>query len=149
MCNHCNPNFVFSGYGCSKIACKYFDALELKLCIKIQHKHLDKQQWVGAEHRPTAWPRKGVDGYYMDTCPIAIEFLGDYYHGHPRFWGLDGEECDKWDRKFKDLFADTETKLAKLKSLGYKVYYVWESDFTKNPEDALGVRHEFIDKLET
>ncbi len=147
LCNHCNPDFVFSGSGCSKIACKYFDALETILGVKIQHKHLENEQkcWIGDEHRPKEWQKKPVDGYYVDDQLVAIEFLGDYYHGHPRFWE-DGQ--DKFDRSFKDLFADTETKLTKLKSLGYKVYYVWESDFNKN-NNAVRICREFLNKLET
>lgn len=141
LCNHCNPDFVFSGSGCSKSACKFIDSLEIKLGIKIQHVHLDLNDkvWTGSEHRPDLWQKKPIDGYYLDGIQqVAIEFLGDYYHGHPRFWGLN--KVDKWFRKFEDLFLDTENKLKKLKSLGYKVYYVWESE-----TDEL---REFIDKLE-
>lgn len=117
------------------------DSLEIKLGTKIQHAHLDleKKSWIGAEHRPNLWQRKPVDGYYLDgDQKVAIEFLGDYYHGHPRLWGLN--KVDRWSRKFEDLFLDTQVKLAKLKSLGYKVHYVWESE-----TDQL---REFIDKLE-
>lgn len=109
---------------------------------KIQHKHLDleRKRWVGDEHRPDTWKKKPVDGYYLDgDQKVVIEFLGDYYHGHPRFWGPG--KVDKWQRKFENLFSETEVKLAKLKSLGYKVHYVWESETD-------GELREFIGKLE-
>jgi G:T-mismatch repair DNA endonuclease (very short patch repair protein) len=111
--------------GVSKIACKFMDEYAAEYGVTIQHAHYNPatKQIEGTEHRPAEWPQKGVDGFYVDAdgTNVAIEFLGDYWHGHPRWWPK-GEG-------FKALFEKTETKLLRLKSLGYKVVYVWENDY--------------------
>ena len=84
--------------------------MEVELNIKIQHRHLDSDnyQWVGDEHRPLEWQRKPVDGYYEDNySQIAIEFLGDKYHGHPRLWKDDQDATNHFGIKHKDLYEDT------------------------------------------
>jgi hypothetical protein len=154
LCNHCNKDFVFSNPKSSKIGCQFIDVLEKDLGVQIQHHHLDrnKKEWVGEEHRPTEWPKKPIDGYYFDSIEnknVAIEFLGDYFHGHPSLWGPNEDECDHHSRPFKNLFHDTETKLAKLKSLNYKVFYVWESEFKalKGLQSVESICREFQDHL--
>ena len=95
--------------------------------------------------------KKPIDGFYVDEYDqnnVAIEFLGDHYHGHPSLWGENQEKCDQHSRLFKDLFVNTEKKLSKLKSLGYKVFYVWECDFKKNgPLNTIEICREFDNKL--
>lgn len=152
MCNHCNPNFVFSGTGASKIACHCLDTLEKELHLKIQHRHVDyaAKTWTGDEHRPLEWQRKSVDGFFVDTvngCNVAIEFLGDYWHGHPRFWGPNNDHCNFHGKLFKHLFIKTEEKLQKLKRLGYKVFYIWESEYNVQTHNVISLCREFVDKL--
>lgn len=152
MCNHCNPDFVYCEPKCSKIACKFMDELEKELKFTIQHKHLDlvKKEWVGEEHRVLNYQDKCVDGYYVENDKeTIIEFLGDYYHGHPSRWGEDEENRDYYSRLFKDLFYNTERILLKLKILGYRVLYVWEKDYkNKKPFDSLmSIVKEFDNKL--
>ena len=61
-----------------------------------------------------------------DGQNIAIEFLGDYFHGHPRLWETG---AGPFGQNFEDLFRNTEQSLAKLHRLGYQVLYAWESDY--------------------
>jgi len=58
-----------------------------------------------------------VDGYEPETNTV-YEYLGNYWHGHP---------ATNPGRK-KDLDA-TVVRFEKLRSLGYVVKFVWESDF--------------------
>jgi G:T-mismatch repair DNA endonuclease (very short patch repair protein) len=69
------------------------------------------------------------------------------FHGHPNLWH---KEVDHFGRSLKDLFAKTETKLAKLKSLGYTVLYIWECDFKKRGafQSVKSICRTFEDKLE-
>lgn len=104
---------------------------------------------VGDEHRPLEWKAKSVDGYYQDAdgTNIAIEFLGDMFHGHPSYW-------DKgtifYGASYKELYAKTERTLQKLRSLGYRVFYVWEGDYKKLGalQSVRTILREFEDKLE-
>jgi hypothetical protein len=124
--------------------------LESELGISIQHMHLDYKQnaWIGTEHRPTAWKRKGVDGFYVrNGTNVAVEYFGDVFHGHPRLWGSDDQGTDRWNRKYKDLFLDTQNKMRKLQALGYSVYYAWEYDDI--PQKTKGsVLRKFVNDLE-
>jgi hypothetical protein len=111
----------------------------------------DSFKWTGTEHRPIMWQRKSIDGYYQDdqNNNIAIEFLGDYYHGHPNYWTDNVEAMGPYGKLHKDLFLDTEKKMIKLTSLGYYVYYVWESEYNslKPSQNASSILKKFITKL--
>jgi hypothetical protein len=148
-CTKCHPDYVEQMRGFSIIACKFIGALESQLGIPIQHIRYDAEQKVvsGQEHRPDGWKKKAVDGYYQeaDGTKVAIEFLGDYYHGHPSQWGgtVFGRPC-------KDMFTKTEEKLQKLSSLGYRVMYVWEYDYPRKKvmENVQSILREFNGTLE-
>ncbi len=135
VCTRCHPNFIQSKSGSSKIACTFFDTLEKEIGVSIQHIHYDfgSGAIVGVEHKPTQWPKKGVDGFYhnSDGSQFAFEFLGDECHGHPRFWDKQG--LNYYGKTFKNAFYDTETKLQKLSDFGYWVVYIWESEFKNKP----------------
>ena len=112
------------------------DELEKEIGVSIQHVHYDKAAKTvsGEEHRPLQWRAETVDGYYENKddrkTPFAFEFLGDHYHGHPRLWRDDPEAKSFFgDKRYKDLFEETEKKLQKLVDLGYWVIYIWESEY--------------------
>jgi hypothetical protein len=108
------------------------DRLAQELGHPVQHRHLNSGlgQWVGSEHRPVAWAKKPVDGFFEDAngdgTKVAVEFLGDYYHGHPRLWGTG---MGPFNQSYEDLYHKTEKSLMKLHRLGYLVLYAWESDY--------------------
>jgi hypothetical protein len=68
-----------------------------------------------------------IDGYDDKTNTI-YEFLGDYYHGNPNIYRPNAfnARCHKTHGK---LYQKTFQKLNKLKSMGYIVKYIWESDW--------------------
>ncbi len=70
-----------------------------------------------------------VDGYDPITNTI-YEFLGDYWHGNPLIFNSKdyNKTCHKM---FGELYENTNKKFNKLKSLGYNVKYIWESDWKK------------------
>lgn len=120
----------------------------------IEHKHLNQatKKWTGDEYRLVEWGQKPVDGYFIDEngTRTVIEFLGDYFHGHPRFWGENEDRTDHHKRLFKDLFYNTERILTKVKSFGYKILYCWEYDFKKIKSigPVINICKEFHNKLE-
>jgi len=162
-CTTCHPDFVQSIVGKSKVACKFIDKLEIELGVKIQHCHIDKptKTWIGDEYRPDKWKKKAVDGFipknmltYGDPTlepdrdhnkDIIVEFLGDIFHGHPTTWD---KITNHFGANLEGLFKDTEEKLAKLVSLGFVVFYVWEYDYAHfdSLEPVASICKRFIDK---
>ncbi len=122
--------------------------------LQIQHMHYDDtlKNTTGTEHIVIGWKNKTVDGYFIDPdgSKVAIEFLGNHYHGHPSLWGVDGEAESFFHIPFKTLFSETEAKLQKLVDFGYTVLYVWECDFKKRPAfaSAKSLCRKFSGKLE-
>lgn len=151
-CTRCHPDYVETGSQCSKAACAYLDALAVHLGYAIQHKHVDVtlKKVVGNEHRPAGWKQKPVDGYFQDEdgTHVAIEFLGNIYHGHPSLWP---KGTNHFGQQYTDLHAKTERTLRKLRALGYRVFYVWEHDYTalKGLDSVRTILREFEDKLES
>lgn len=75
------------------------------------------------------WKMKPVDGYDEQTNTI-YEFLGDYWHGNPnKYNSVDINKVT--NQTFKELYDNTFIMLNKLKSYGYTVNYIWESDWKK------------------
>ena len=114
------PNSHLNENGCPKCS-KYISKSEIDflnyLQIKERHFSLPK------------WKKKPVDGYDSKINTV-YEFLGDYYHGNPEKYKSDkyNQTCHK---TFGKLYENTFNTLNKLKSLGYNVKYIWESDWKK------------------
>lgn len=153
LCWACQPDYVPGLMFSSKASCTYLCKLSKEIGADIQHIHYDKvpKEIIGSEHTVAGWKQKKVDGYYVDLDgrKIAIEFLGDIYHGHPSLWAHKHDAKDRFGRFHRDNFDDTERKLAKLVFLGYTVKYVWENDYRKlKAADAvLPILREFNGKL--
>jgi G:T-mismatch repair DNA endonuclease (very short patch repair protein) len=74
--------------------------------------------------------RTRVDAFDPSTNSI-YEFLGDYWHGNLEVF--DPTKINESTKtSFYELNAKTFIRLNKLKDLGYKVHYIWESDFLKS-----------------
>ena len=88
-------------------------------------------------YRLPEWTSKPVDGYDKATNTI-YEFLGDYWHGNLNKYKLNS--VNKKNKKtFGQLYNDTFIMLNKIKSFGYNVKYIWESDwehFVKNDKTS-------------
>lgn len=133
----CQPGYITPTAGMSKICCKFMDDFEKELGIKIQHAHYDYLigSVVGEEYSDPRWAKKRVDGFYVDTngTKIIVEFMGDYFHGHPRYWKNDEDALNCYHSTYKSTFERTKLHLQKLRALDYKVMYVWESDYKTKP----------------
>lgn len=68
-----------------------------------------------------------VDGYNPTTNTV-YEFLGDYWHGHPRYHNKFNGINPTCKISFIELFKGTEIRLTKLQQMCYNIKYVWESD---------------------
>lgn len=66
-----------------------------------------------------------VDGIEDNTI---YEFLGDYWHGNPKKYNLENKN-DLSKKTFGELYNHTFDRFKKLKSMGYNIKYIWESDW--------------------
>lgn len=70
-----------------------------------------------------------VDGFDPLTNTI-YEFNGDFWHGNPSKYNPSDINYVN-NMKFGDLYEKTLVKENYLRSLGYNVVSIWESDFNK------------------
>jgi len=67
---------------------------------------------------------------YDPTTNTVYEFNGDYWHGNPnKFKSSDINARNK--KTFGELYINTIKKEAELKSFGYNVISIWESEFNE------------------
>jgi len=86
------------------------------------------------EHRQVTLRINGrrfhVDGFDLNTNTI-YEFYGDYYHGNPNS-KFKADEINKITHcTFGELYQKTIERESILKSAGYTIVSIWESDFKK------------------
>lgn len=70
-----------------------------------------------------------ADGYCADTNTV-YEFLGDYWHGNPEMYASNHyiQVCNK---TAGELYQKTIDRAEKIRSLGYNLVEIWESDWNK------------------
>lgn len=79
---------------------------------------------------------------------IVIEFMGNYWHCNPLMY-----KEDYWHKKkcqyARDVWESDKIRKETLEKLGYIVYYVWESDYTRDKETVIRTLKEKIDAYRT
>jgi hypothetical protein len=74
--------------------------------------------------------RYSADGYCTETNTV-YEFYGDYWHGNPTVYK---SKC--WNKRKQktagELYQATLERENKIKSLGYNLITIWESDYNKS-----------------
>jgi hypothetical protein len=81
-----------------------------------------------------------VDGFDPDTNTV-YEFNGDFWHGNPTMF--DSDKMHPYAKiTYGCLYLKTLEKENMLKSAGYKVVSIWESDFKKliNDDMKIGIK---------
>jgi hypothetical protein len=106
------------GKGCPKCA---------HVISRAETEFLDYYGISTRNYRIPQWKTKPVDGI---SGNVVYEFLGDYWHGNLEVYN--GEKRHpKRKITYQKLNEKTYLILGKLKSLGYEVKYIWESDWNK------------------
>ena len=84
----------------------------------------------GGEYRiPIGESYIQVDGWCKSTNTI-YEFHGDYWHGNPEIYN--SEEMNKTAKKtFGELYEKTCHREELIRSLGFKLVVIWESDWNR------------------
>lgn len=67
------------------------------------------------------------DGIDFDN-KIIYEFYGDYWHGNPKIYNAD-DYCSASKKTFGQMYKKTLEKEEILKSFGYRIISIWESDW--------------------
>ena len=112
-------------FGYSKVSIRWLNYVMESQEINIQHAE------NGGEYRilGTNWR---ADGYCKETNTI-YEFHGTYWHGDPnKYHGDRKNEINKnKDKTFGELYDITIEREKVIKSLGYNLEVMWESEFMR------------------
>jgi len=136
LCRECDvtflqiPNSHLNGSGCphccrphahSKSSIKWLEYEAKKRRIKIRHaRNGGEFQIPGTRYR--------ADGYHA-TSKTIFEFYGDVYHGNPKKYKPRSRPHPHNDRTAASLYKETMKREEMLRSLGYNVVTMWQSDF--------------------
>jgi hypothetical protein len=105
----------------SKMAIRWLDGIARSSGVFIQH----------AENRGEyiiPGTRFSADGFCLSNNTI-YELYGDCFHGNPKRFPSD-EKCNPYSSlTAKELYAKTKARERIIRSKGYKLVTIWESDF--------------------
>ena len=114
----------------SQPAIEWMEYIMEKKGIHIQH-----EQNGGEAHIIGTCYR--VDGYCKETNTI-YEFHGDYWHGNPDVYLSD--EINKTNKRtMGELYENTIQREQALRSLGYNLVVIWESEWKKQKFQEMNV----------
>lgn len=109
-----------------KYSCKSIRWLSYIMHIE----HVDIQHALNGGEYKISGTRYKADGYCKYTNTV-YEFHGDKFHGNPKVF-MDTELCHPFDKHItaKELYQMTIDREEVIKSLGYNLVVMWESDWT-------------------
>jgi hypothetical protein len=116
------------GHGCFKCVVSYSkQQLEWLNYLSVTSDYIQHVQNEGEFQIPTT--NMYADGYEPSTNTI-YEFQGDFWHGNPAVFN--GEDVNpRTGTTYAYLYDKTQSKILKLKELGYNVCEMWESNWEK------------------
>ena len=101
------------------------------------------QEWLDSllvpKSKREVWIKIGgrkikVDGFDKDTNTI-YEFWGNYWHGNPLLY--ESDEINSNNKKtFGELYSQTQKRIEMIKSSGYNLIDIWESDWLISISDS-------------
>ena len=127
-----------SSTGVSVEASQCFDAIELQLGMRIENSvRIARDGTRSGSEKYGLLPDNRLvhpDGFtpnYPDGCKGTVfEYHGDYYHGYPPWH--DAHESHVFRGRWgPDLYRDTMMRMQLFKDQGYRVLYIWGSDWKR------------------
>lgn len=121
------------GKGCA--LCN-FDPRHSSIAINWIESEAKKRRLKGVQHARNGGEfqipgtRKKVDGYHARTNTV-FEFYGDCFHGNLKKYKPRSKPHPYSDKTAKQLYEETLAREKWLKSLGYTVVSIWESDYRR------------------
>ena len=122
-----SPNHILGGSGCPRCAKSSISDISQRW---LDHKGIPDNPGVTREVVINIGDKIfKADGFDPNTNTI-YEFHGDFYHGNPKIHNLDA--INPVNRKtYGELLKKTQERTRLLKSAGYNVVSIWESDWEK------------------
>lgn len=88
-----------------------------------------REQWMIVDNK-----RIKVDALDLSSNTV-YEFWGDYWHGNPRVYA--GNKINQNNKKlFRDLYEDTQNRIALLKNAGFILIEMWEFDWLQSVSNS-------------
>lgn len=81
-----------------------------------------------------------VSGYYPDIVyrNLVIEVFGDYWHANPEKYNPKDKILSKGEKKkASDIWEKDKQRISNIKSEGYEVFVIWESEWKQNKKKVL------------
>ena len=138
-------NRSISSVGYSKISQKLFEEIDFKL----GKSKSEKSFWYEKNREfEIEVIENGIHKLYRVDYKLEnkiIEFFGDFWHANPKIY----EENEKLKyvnmiKIAKDVWKADQIRIDTLKSMGYDVLIVWESDYVEFPEDTVYTCIDFL-----
>jgi hypothetical protein len=117
-----NPEHHLKGSNCPRCARKSSSKLEDEWISLFNINNEYRQYKINIDDK-----KYKVDGYDPITNTV-YEFYGDYWHGNPKKYHHDDINAIA-HKTYGELHSQTIEKELHLKSHGYKLITIWESDF--------------------
>ena len=76
--------------------------------------------------------------FVIEEIKLCIEFNGDIFHANPKFF-TENETPNPFEKDLKsvDIWKKDEKKKSILEKYGFKIVYVWESDYLENKDKII------------
>lgn len=131
------PSVHLSGSGCTKCGCHQFSGKSIKWLASQPRKYSIQHAENLGEYRIPGTKFK-VDGYCKVTNTV-FEFYGDVFHGNPKIFDP-LERCHPFHKHLTaaNLLQNTMDREQKLRSLGYNLITMWESDWDYSRKCEIG-----------
>ena len=127
------PNCSKQNY--SALAISYLNTVSMINNIYIQHAE------NGVEYKIPNTNFK-VDGYCEETNTV-YEFHGDFWHGNPKIYKLDGVNTVT-KKKYSDLYIKTLEREEYIRSLGYNLVIMWENDWKNHKKILKTIKNRMV-----
>ncbi len=138
------PHGHLGGQGCYRCANNQYSKSQiqwLNFISKLEHINIQHAENDGEYTIPNT--RYKVDGYCKETNTI-FEYNGNYWHGNPQIYN--SNDMTYYHKTFGELYQKTLDKEILIKSMGYNLVTIWESDWIRLNKFIKQIQQKFKNK---
>lgn len=114
----------------SKKAVRWCEEIAKREKIHIQHAENGGEMCIAWKKKNGKSTTISFDGYCKKTNTV-YEFHGDYWHGNPKKYDPN-KRNEVAGKTFGELYKKTKARERYIKSQGYTLVVMWESEYDKN-----------------
>lgn len=122
----------------SKKAILWCEEVAKREGVHIQHAENGGEHSIVWQKKDSRAVRIYFDGFCAKTNTV-YEFHGDYWHGNPKLHPAD-EMNDVAHKTFGELYTKTKQRERYIRSQGYTLVVMWESDYDRSKKPKTGVK---------